>query len=93
MNRQLQNPRQLFTGLITLLFSLTLSAQTSTTFTYSGAVQAFTVRLCVTSITVDMKGAAGANAVNKLTANAIGGLGGEAQAVMNVTPGQVLYLM
>ncbi len=81
-------------GVTLLLFGLSHNgnAQTTQTFSFSGASQTFTVPPCVSSITLDVRGAAGANAIDKLTTNSTGGLGGRVQAVLTVTPGQVYTL-
>lgn len=70
--------------LLLLLTAGTLKAQT---YSYTGAVQTFTVPACVTAITVDMVGASGGN--NNTIA---GGLGGRVQATLPVVPGEVLQI-
>lgn len=65
------------------------NAQTTVTFTYTGAMQTYTVPAGVTSITVDAKGGEGGLA-SAGTSSA--GLGGRVQAVLTVTPGEVLNL-
>lgn len=67
------------------------------TFTYTGAPQQFIVPYCVSSITLTAKGAQGglnayylANPTNNPPS--VGGLGGMATGVLNVTPGQTLYV-
>src|SRR3972149_5123328 len=62
-------------------------AQTTQTFNYTGSQQTFTVPPCVTSLTIDVKGAQGGN-----NGTASGGLGGRVQATMTVTPGDVLNI-
>ncbi len=57
-------------------------------FSYTGAVQSFTVPYGVTSIEIDAYGARGGNTYNTTGL----GQGGRVQATMNVTPGQVLNL-
>ncbi|MEI6021656.1 MAG: glycine-rich protein, partial [Bacteroidota bacterium] len=69
-----------------------LHAQTNNTFNYTGAAQTFTVPSCVTTLTVDLRGGEGANAMDKLITNASGGLGARTRAILTVTPGQVLTL-
>jgi hypothetical protein len=64
-------------------------AQTIQTFSYTGAVQVFTVPACVSSITVDAKGAQGGTGA---TYNNIGGNGGRVVCVYSVSVGQVLYI-
>jgi hypothetical protein len=65
---------------------------TTTTFSYTGATQTFTVPSGVTSITIDAYGAAGGNAADVLTTNANGGQGTRASGTLAVTPGQVLQI-
>jgi hypothetical protein len=68
-------------------------AQTTQNFNYTGSFQTFTIPSCVTSITVDVKGAAGGNGVNpsaQVMSN--GGLGGRVQGTISVNPGDVLYI-
>lgn len=75
--------KQLYTLVAALALSLGLVSQTTQTFNYTGAVQTFTVPTCVTSITVDCKGAQG---------GATGGNGGRVTCVLPVTPGDILYI-
>jgi hypothetical protein len=72
-----------------LLFGISaaLAAQT-TTFNYTGAMQTYTVPTCVTSVTVDVRGASGGIS----GASNLGGGGGRVQAVVPVTPGAVLNI-
>src|SRR5262245_40404156 len=60
----------------------------SVTYSYTGAVQTYTVPCGVTSIAVDMAGAAGGMAPGFAYGNA----GGRVRATIAVTPGQVLYV-
>jgi|GEM_PF-1112406 len=74
-----------------LLAALALTQMTfaqTTTFNYTGAQQTFVVPPCVTQITITAQGAQGGNAA----IGGIGGLGGTATGVLNVTPGQTLYV-
>jgi len=64
-----------------------LKSQITQTFTYTGALQTFTVPVCVTSITADVRGAQGGG-----TTGSLGGNGGRAQATMTVIPGEVLQI-
>lgn len=57
------------------------------TFNYTGGAQTFVVPAGVTQITIDARGASGGGG-----SMGTGGLGGRSQAVLNVTPGQVLNL-
>lgn len=67
---------------------ITGSAQTSTTFSYTGAMSTFTVPSCVYVVTITAYGAQGKGAGPYYSTS--GGLGGVASGVMSVTPGQVL---
>ena len=78
--------KKIFT-LLFLFSALASQAQTTQTFNYTGSQQMFTVPPCVTSLTIDVKGAQGGN-----VGTASGGLGGRVQATMTVTPGDVLYI-
>ncbi len=77
------------TGTITVTPSTGGSA--TQTFSYTGAVQTFTVPAGVTSITLKAWGAQGGNVIDRL-ANSTGGKGGYAEGTLSVTPGQTLYL-
>ena len=63
---------------------------TSYTFNYTGGMQTYTVPMGVTSLSVDVYGAQGGFGYNVPTI--IPGLGGRVQAVMAVTPGEVLNI-
>ena len=69
-----------------------LTAQSTQTFNYTGSVQTFTVPACVTSISIQAKGAMGANSNDRLPSNTTGGLGGIASGNLSVSPGDVLYI-
>jgi hypothetical protein len=58
-----------------------LNAQITLTYTYTGALQTFTIPSCVTNVTIDAKGAQGA--INS-TSTTTGGLGGAAYGILNV---------
>lgn len=62
---------------------ISLNAQ-AVTYNYTGSVQTYVVPVCVTSITIDARGAQGGG--NN------GGLGGQAIATIPVTPGSTLYV-
>lgn len=64
-------------------------AATTVTFSYTGGAQSFTVPANVYSISVDAFGAQGQDAPE---GGSTGGLGGEAQGRLAVTPGQVLQI-
>ncbi|HEY6162359.1 MAG TPA: glycine-rich protein, partial [Bacteroidia bacterium] len=75
---------------ITALFAaaaIQATAQTTVNFNYTGSVQTFTVPACVTSVTIDARGASGA--ANGPTA---GGMGGRVQGTLSVNPGDVIYI-
>ena len=79
--------RHFFTFLIILANVLSLFSQTTvTTFSYTGSVQSFTVPPCVTTLTVNARGAEGGGL------NGLGGNGAVITATMAVTPGQVLQI-
>src|ERR1051326_1909044 len=63
------------------------TAQTTVNFNYTGSVQTFTVPACVTSLTIDARGASGA--ANGPTA---GGMGGRVQGTLPVNPGDIIYV-
>ena len=72
------------------------SARTNTlsgthTFSYTGAVQTWTVPAGITSVSVDMSGAEGGAAVSNPSQN-LGGKGGRVQTTLSVTPGQILQI-
>jgi hypothetical protein len=61
-----------------------VGASATLVYNYTGAVQTFTVPLGITQMTIDAKGAQGGGTY--------GGNGGRTQAVITVTPGEVLNL-
>ena len=61
-----------------------IGTSTTQVYNYTGAVQTFTVPAGVTQMTIDAKGAQGGGT--------FGGNGGRTQAVISVTPGEVLNL-
>ena len=63
-------------------------ASGSATFALTDAPQMFTPPACVTSITVDVRGAAGGGGHGTGTV----GLGGRTQATLSITAGEVLYI-
>lgn len=74
-----------------LVFTVNSAKAQTTTFSYTGSVQTYTVPLCATSITVDVKGAKGSNMTyNGQTSN--GGKGGRVTCTFPVTPGDVLSI-
>jgi hypothetical protein len=62
------------------------------TFSFTGGQQTFTVPSCVASITIDARGAQGAQSNDRAPTNSVGGLGGRAIGVLSVVAGQVLYI-
>ena len=63
-----------------------LFAQTTTTFTYTGAVQTYLVTS--TSLSIDMYGASGGNS----STGQRGGYGGRVQCLLSSTPGTIMYI-
>ncbi len=64
--------------------------QISTTYTYTGGMQTYTVPGGVTTLTLDVKGAQGGFGYNAPSSPP--GSGGRVQAVLTVTPGEVLNI-
>lgn len=64
----------------------------SQTFSYTGGTQSFTIPSCVTSITVDVRGAGGGEAYYT-TSFGTGGLGGRTQATLAVQPSDVVTIV
>jgi hypothetical protein len=74
-----------FTPTITTTYyaeAFVVGTSTTQVYNYTGAVQTFTVPAGITQMTIDAKGAQGGGT--------FGGNGGRTQAVINVTPGEVL---
>jgi len=65
-----------------------LALEAPATFAYTGGAQTYTVPASATSLRVDLAGASGGAAANQ----GAPGLGGRVQAVLAVTPGEVLTL-
>lgn len=65
-------------------FSITIKAPVSTTYSYTGSNQTFTVPAGITAFTVDIKGAGGGNQNSAGT----GGSGGRTQGTRTATAGQ-----
>jgi hypothetical protein len=61
-------------------------AISTVTLSYTGVMQSYTVLAGATSLTVDIRGAKGGDN----SPSSLGGFGGRTQAVITVTPGQVL---
>src|ERR1019366_5519985 len=74
--------------LLSVFCVLKVTAQTTTSFSYMGALQTFTVPAGVTSLAIDAGGGQG----GKDGTNTIFAKGGRVQATMTVTPGQVLNI-
>jgi hypothetical protein len=88
MDKNLFKKLKLALGAITL-FVMQINAQTTFTYNFTGSVQTFTVPSCVSSITLDVRGAQGGSNANNAV---IGGLGGTAYGVLSVTPGDILNI-
>lgn len=75
-----------------ILFCITgiLEAQTVQTYNYTGAVQTFTVPVCVNTLTMEVWGAQGG--IDISSGGWDNNLGGYASAVFTVTPGQVMTI-
>ena len=76
--------------LAVLLTSAFVNAQVTQTFTYTGTIETFTVPPCVTSLTIEAKGAQGGNNPSSTTTS---GLGADIMGVISVTSGQVLQIL
>ena len=75
---------------VALLFTNTYQTTNEVVFAYTGAAQTYTVPAGVTSLLVDMAGAAGGPIDRSTTGQ---GLGGRVQATLAVVPGQVLTIL
>jgi hypothetical protein len=75
-------------GALSLLVVNNLDSQTVQTFTYTGAIQTWTVPAGVTSLTIEAIGARGGNRTG-----ATGGTGAGMKGTFTSTPGQVLSLL
>ncbi|MES2681639.1 MAG: glycine-rich protein, partial [Bacteroidota bacterium] len=62
-------------------------SQTTVIYAYTGAVQYFTVPVCVSTVTADVRGAEGGGITG-----ALGGSGGRAQGVFTVVAGEVIEI-
>lgn len=85
--------KNLYKNFVSLIFtgaSVTLSAQ-PITYNYTGSIQTYTVPACVTSITLDLKGAQGG--ASNGCGNGPGGLGANIIGTFAVTPGQTLSIL
>jgi len=71
-------------------FSITVSAPVSTTLSYTGSDQTFTVPTGLTLITLDIKGAGGQGGVGN---SGSGGTGGRTQGNLTVSGGQVYKIV
>ncbi|NBQ48266.1 MAG: hypothetical protein EBU33_07415 [Sphingobacteriia bacterium] len=75
------------TAAMLLLFSTyhsSAQAPVVQTFSFTGGQQTFTVPSCVASITIDARGAQGAQSNDRAPTNSVGGLGGRAIGVLSV---------
>ncbi|MCB0649484.1 MAG: hypothetical protein KDC49_22600 [Saprospiraceae bacterium] len=75
-----------------ILFSEKSYSQVSVSFGYSGSTTSWVVPSGVNSITLEVWGAQGAQAIDRLPTNGEGGLGGYAKGDLAVTPGQTIYI-
>src|SRR6218665_2787835 len=75
-----------------VILAMGMIAQTSQTFSYTGGMQTFTVPTCVSTITVEVWGAEGSQAIHPIGGVNAGGRGGYATGVLTVTAGQVLNI-
>ena len=75
-------------SVLMLCYSLMAYSQ-STTFSYTGGVQTYTVPCGVTSLSVDVRGARGGYGYGSYSR---GGYGGRVACSLAVTPGQVIYI-
>lgn len=64
----------------------------SINFSYTGAMQTWTVPNCVSSVTITCDGAQGGNSVDRLPSAHTAGLGGTANGTLAVIGGQTLYI-
>jgi hypothetical protein len=88
-----KNYFKLILALVAFVFSkLSLNSQITQTFSFTGSLQTFTVPSCVGQVSIDMAGAAGANAIDVNPLNSVGGRGGRITGVLTVTPGQVFNI-
>ena len=84
------NIMKINTILVLFLSILSFTGFAQTTFTYTGAMQTYTVPSGVTTIWVDVQGAKGGN---ELTCTSdTGGAGGRTQATLAVVSGSVIYV-
>lgn len=74
------------------LISTNVHGQNSVSFGYTGTTESWVVPPGVTSVTLEVWGAEGAQPIDRLPTNGDGGLGGYASGTLSVTPGQVLYI-
>ena len=88
MKKYVQHIRQYVAVAGLFVLPVLSSAQTTQTFSYTGTAQTWVVPPCVFSVTIDAYGAQG----NTNDQGVQGGLGGRAQGVLNVTPGQTLTI-
>jgi hypothetical protein len=76
------------TGYSTYAMTILECAASTTTFSYTGSVQSYTIPAGYTSVGIDLVGAGGGAG----TCWSIGGKGGRVNCNLAVTPGQVLYI-
>jgi len=92
MQKPLLNIKMLFATLVcSTALPLTMDAQlTLQTFSYTGNIQTFTVPPCVTSMTIEARGAQGGDNVSLIDQ---GGKGAKMVGTFTSTPGQVLNII
>lgn len=78
-----------FLVVLVLTMQFTAKAQLTTTFVYTGGVQTFTVPQCVTTLSVDLRGAQGGAGYNLFS---LGGNGGRVTGTIAVSSGEVLEI-
>jgi gliding motility-associated-like protein len=78
---------------LALFFTATMmrSQLVTQTFSYNGGYQVFVVPPCVTTVSVDLRGASGANPFDKVS-NTSYGFGGRLRGLLSVVPGQTLIV-
>jgi hypothetical protein len=88
-NQEVMKQLFIYAGMLGLIGGAALNAQ-QVTFSYTGAVQTYTVPACVYSLDVDVRGAQGGQATD--AGASIGGQGGRVIATIPVTPGEILNI-
>lgn len=84
-----------FTHLSLFIFislSFQVNSQTVVTYAYTGATETWVVPAGVFSVELSLSGAEGAQPIDRVVTNGLGGLGGSASGTLAVTPGETLYI-